>query len=363
MSMSIALIGCGRIAKKSHTKAIIDNSNLLQCRYACDLEIENANSFTRTLEACGLRRALVTKNYEDVLTDDSIDGVVVAVESGNHYRIVVEALDSGKHVLVEKPLALSTKHMNTMIQKARLNGLTLAVCHQNRFNPPVRCVRKKIEAGDFGKILYGTVQIRWSRDEVYYSQAPWRGTWKMDGGALMNQSIHGIDLLQWILGGDVEEVYGIVSKMKHPYIEAEDFGAAILKFKSGAVGIIEATTNVYPRNLEERLSVFGERGTAEIGGLAVNRIQTWMFDGENRHPLMDLPDPDTVYGNSHSEVYRDFHDAILNSKEPYVNGEEGKKAVDIVLAIYKSYKEKRPIRIDALSWSTDEMIDSLEHRR
>jgi len=360
--LRIMVVGCGRIAKKSHITALIENKSLFKCIYACDVAGANAKVFSELVSDSGAHKPIVINDYKRVLKNNEIEAVIVATESGTHYQIAKDALNTGKHVLVEKPLALSSEHMNQLLRVASQQSLKLAVCHQNRFNPPVQELRRKIDGGGFGKVLYGTVQIRWSRDRAYYSQAPWRGTWKMDGGALMNQAIHGIDLLQWMLGGDVDEVYGIVSNMKHSYIEAEDFGGAILKFKSGVVGIVEATTNVYPRNLEERLSIFGEKGTAEIGGIAVNRIQTWMFDGENRHPLMDLPDPETVYGNSHSEVYRDFHDAILNNKEPYVNGEEGRKAVDIVLAIYKSFKEKRPIKIDDLSWSTDEMIDSIEHR-
>jgi len=362
LKISVALIGCGRIAKKSHTEAIIANQDLIDCAYVCDLIEDNAHEFASKIVSNTETEPVITNNYRKLLSDPNLDAVVIATESGKHFKIAIDALNAGKHVLVEKPMALSTEHLSLMINKAREKNLKLAVCHQNRLNPPVQEVRKKIESGDFGKILYGAIQIRWSRNENYYKQAPWRGTWEMDGGALMNQSIHGIDLLQWMLGEDVEEVYGVISNMKHPYIEAEDFGTAILKFKNGVIGIIEATTNIYPKNLEEKLSIFGEKGTVIIGGLAVNRIETWNFPNESSHPFMNLSDPETVYGHSHIAIYRDFAESITNDKEPYINGEEGRKAVDIVLAIYKSFKEKRAVRINDLNWSTKAMISIFKNK-
>lgn len=362
MKLQIGMIGCGRIAKKSHTEAMIANRDSIDCVYACDLVEEKAHEFASIIASNTRAKPRTTNSYKRLLSDPNLDAVVIATESGKHFRIAMDALEAGKHVLVEKPMALSTEHLSLMINKAREKSLKLAICHQNRFNPPVQEVRRRIESGDFGKILYGTIQIRWSRNENYYKQAPWRGTWEMDGGALMNQSIHGIDLLQWMLGGDVEEVYGIILNMEHPYIEAEDFGAAILKFKNGAIGIIEATTNVYPKNLEEKLSIFGEKGTAIIGGIAVNRIETWNFPNESSHPFMNLSDPETVYGHSHIDTYRDFAESIINDREPYINGEEGRKAVDIVLAIYKSFKKKRAVQISDLDWSTKAMISVFENK-
>lgn len=360
--LKIGIIGCGRVAKKSHTEAIIANQDLIDCTYACDLVEENAREFALMIASNTRVNPNITNNYKELLFDPNLDAIVIATESDKHFKIVMDTLEVGKHVLVEKPIALSTEHLSIMINKAHEKKMKLAVCHQNRFNPPIQEVRKKIESGDFGKILYGTIQIRWSRNENYYKQASWRGTWEMDGGALMNQSIHGIDLLQWMLGGNVEEVYGVISNMRHPYIEAEDFGTAILKFKNGVIGIIEATTNIYPKNLEEKLSIFGEKGTVIIGGLAVNRIETWNFPNESSHPFMNLSDPETVYGHSHIAIYRDFAESIINDKEPYINGEEGRKAVDIVLAIYKSFKEKRAVRISNLDWSTKAMISIFENK-
>ena len=325
-------------------EALSENSDLFDLIVVCDLIEDKAMNFARKYEEKVGKKAEVTTRAEDVFSRQDVDAVVVATDSGSHYELTVRALESGKHVLVEKPMALSTRHMDHMIELSRRKNLKLAVSFQNRFNPPVRELRKKIDEGAFGRIFYGVASIRWNRNEDYYKQADWRGTWRNDGGVLMNQSTHNIDLLQWMLGGEVEEVIGRLENFNHPYIEAEDFGVGIVKFKNGAVGIIEGTSVVYPRNLEETLSIFGERGTVKLGGLAVNRIEVWRFEGEESHPMMNLPDPDTVYGYGHIPLYRDFYESIEEDRDPAVPGEEGRKAVDIVLAIYKSHLEKRPVK-------------------
>jgi predicted dehydrogenase len=168
----------------------------------------------------------------------------------------------------------------------------------------------------------------------YYSQAPWRGTWKHDGGTLMNQCIHNIDLLQWMLGGEIETVYGQTGRFIRD-IEAEDFGAIIIRFKSGAIGIVEGSACVYPKNLEATLSVFGERGTAVVGGMAVNKIETWRFADEKDYDWIDGgADVQNVYGNGHTPLYEDFIDAVRNGRKPYISGEDAKIALDIVLKVY-----------------------------
>jgi predicted dehydrogenase len=300
---------------------------------------------------------LYPKIYQDYssLLDSDIDFVVIATESGNHYKNTIDFLNAGKHVLVEKPMALSTEQMDEMIELAKKKKLKLGVCFQNRFNPPIQELRKAVDNNDFGKIFHVTARILWNRNENYYKQAPWRGSWEIDGGTLMNQCSHNIDLLQWTIGSEVEELYAVTRNFNHDYIEAEDFGTAILKFKNGSVGIIEGTANVYPRNLEETLTVSGEKGTVVIGGLAVNRIQTWRFDGVEDHPFMNLPDPETVYGNGHVPLLKDFAKAIIEDRDPYITGEEGRKTVDIILGMYKSTKENKPVKFPLGKFGTEEM--------
>ncbi len=325
-------------------EALWKNSEIFDLVAVCDLIEDKAMHFSRKYYELSGKKPEITTNAEEIFNREDIDAVAIATDSGSHYPLTMRALEEGKHVLVEKPMALSTKHMDEMISLSRKKGLKLAVSFQNRFNPPVVELRKKIESGAFGKIFYGVASIRWNRNEDYYKQADWRGKWASDGGVLMNQSTHNIDLLQWMLGGQVEEVIGTLKNFNHPYIEAEDFGAAIVKFKNGAVGIIEGTSVVYPKNLEETLSIFGEKGTVKLGGLAVNRIEVWRFEGEDSHPYMNLPDPDTVYGEGHVPLYRDFYEAIDQDRDPAVPGEEGRKATDIVLAIYKSHLTGKPVK-------------------
>ncbi|ODN30752.1 Gfo/Idh/MocA family protein [Fervidobacterium thailandense] len=353
--LKMALVGCGRIGSTKHVEAIIKNIDVLEPVAMCDVVEEKARATSsKILERVGVEPRVYT-DFIRMVESEELDFVAVATESGYHYEITIELLKRGLHVLVEKPMALSTKHMDEMINLARSKNLKLGVCFQNRFNPPIVELRKKVESGAFGKINYGVATIRWNRDENYYRQAPWRGTWKLDGGTLMNQCTHNIDLLQWMLGGEIEEVYGVIRKFNHPYIEAEDFGGAVVKFKNGAVGLIEGTATVYPRNLEETLSIFGDHGTVVIGGLAVNRIQVWRFPGEDSHPFMNLPDPDTVYGHGHVPLYRDFYEAIVEDREPKIPGEEGRKAVEIVLGIYKSALENKPVKFP-FEFSTEEML-------
>ncbi|ABR30913.1 Gfo/Idh/MocA family protein [Thermosipho melanesiensis] len=342
--LRIGLIGCGRIGTKKHMEALIENADKMETVAFCDIKKEKAQKCARIFEERTGKKVEVETNYKKLLMREDIDAVAIATESGKHYEITMEALTNGKHVLVEKPMALSTKHADEMVELAKRKNLKLGVCFQNRFNPPIQELRKKVEEGAFGKIYYGVATIRWNRNEEYYKQASWRGTWEQDGGALMNQCTHNIDLLQWMLGGEIEEVYGVIRNFRHPYIEAEDFGGAIIKFKGGRVGIIEGTTDVYPRNLHEKLGIFGEKGTVVIGGLAVNRIEEWRFEGEEGHPFMNLPDPDTVYGNGHVKLYRDFVEAIEEGRNSYITGEEGKKAVEIVLAIYRSAMTGKPVK-------------------
>ena len=378
MKLRAALIGCGRIGTKKHIEAFAANSDLIDLVAVCDLVPEKAERAAeeymkrqeislvrgekeRTSEKnemqhgqdivssspaseCALQRPRVISDYKDLLSTN-IDFVTIATESGNHYKNTIDFLSAGKHVLVEKPMALSSEHMEQMIALSRKKKLKLAVCVQNRFNPPVQELRKAIDSGKFGRVFTATARILWNRNEEYYKQASWRGTWAMDGGTIMNQCAHNIDLLQWMLGGDVQEIFAMTENYNHPYIETEDFGAAIVRFKNGSIGIIEGTANVYPKNLEETLSVFGEKGTVVLGGLAVNKIQTWRFEGEDSHSFMSLPDPETVYGSGHITAFEDFARAIIEDREPFVNGEEGKKSVEIILGIYKSAREGVPVKL------------------
>lgn len=365
--ITVALIGCGRISFK-HIEAYVKNSDIMTMVAACDPKVERAKAKADEYhkEMPVINEPSVFSDYRQMLTELKPDMVTVATESGKHADIVVDCLEAGCHVIVEKPMALSTTDADRMIATAKRNSRKLAVCFQNRFNAPVQKLRAARDAGRFGRLLHGMVQIRWNRNEGYYAEAPWRGTWEQDGGTLMNQCTHGIDLLQWMLGEDAERVQAQTRRFMRP-IDAEDFGVAIVEFKSGAVGVIEGTADVYPTNLNETLSLFGETGSVVIGGLAVNKLETWRFadaetvgDTEVKVLSSDEKDPPTVYGFGHAALFRDVVEAIGSGREPLVTGERGKKALEIILAIYKSQKTGLPVDLPC-DFSTLEMRGTFVH--
>ncbi|MEL3911671.1 Gfo/Idh/MocA family oxidoreductase [Treponema pedis] len=360
MKHKIALIGCGRISFK-HIEAFVSMQDTVEFVAACDPVSERAEE-----KKCEYQKSVADANvkvfadYKEMLKICKPEIVTIATESGKHKDIAVHCLKNGAHVICEKPMALSTADANEMIDTAKQNGKKLAVCFQNRFNAPVVKTREALENGRFGRMLHGMIQIRWNRNESYYEQAKWRGTWAQDGGTLMNQCTHGIDLLQWMMGEDAVRVQAQTRRFMRP-IEAEDFGCAIVEFASGAVGIIEGTADIYPKNLNETLSLFGTDGSVVIGGLAVNKTETWRFadaekigDTEEKILNPNEKDPPTVYGFGHTALFRDFIVAVEQNREPLVSGEKGKKALEIILAIYKSQKTGMPVELPC-NFSTLEM--------
>lgn len=363
---TVALIGCGRISYK-HIEAFAKNADLMRLVATCDPVKERAEA--RAEEYRKLINGAVVKvfsDYKQLVEELSPDIVTIATESGKHPAIAIDCLEAGAHVICEKPMALSTKDADAMVATARRANRSLAVCFQNRFNAPVQRLREARDAGRFGRMLHGMVQVRWNRGEAYYAEAPWRGTWAQDGGTLMNQCTHGIDLLQWMMGEDAVRVQAQTRRFIRP-IEAEDFGAAIVEFRSGAVGIIEGTADIYPTNLNETLSIFGENGSVVIGGIAVNKLETWRFAdaeivGDTEQAVLnpDEKNPPTVYGFGHAALFRDFVEAIAMGRDPLVSGEKGKKALEIILAIYKSQKTGKAVDLPC-EFSTEEMYGSFAH--
>ena len=267
--MKYALIGCGRIAV-NHMKAAINNK--LEIVAVCDVLPEKMEAL---LEKYDLQNDPSIKRYTDykqMLAENDITLASIATESGIHAQIALYCIDHGVNVIIEKPMAMSMDDAEEIVRRSEEKHVKVSACHQNRFNVAVQQMRKALETGRFGKISHGSIHVRWNRDHSYYDQAPWRGTWAQDGGCLMNQCIHGIDLLRWMMGNEVEEVYGVTKQQFHDYLECEDIGMAVVKFKNGAVGTIEGTTNVYPKNLEETLYLFGETGTVKLGGTSTNNI-------------------------------------------------------------------------------------------
>lgn len=355
------LIGCGRIAP-NHIAAAIANDESIEIVAVCDIAPENMEIVLRAIPE--EKRAKIHRytEYPEMLSIETLELVAIATESGKHAQIGLDVIAAGCNIIVEKPIALSIRDADLLIMAAEANHVLVCACHQNRFNKSIMKIRSAVEENRFGGMLHGAAHIRWNRGEDYYSQAPWRGTWEQDGGALMNQCIHNIDLLRWMMGDDIDEVFAYTANLMHPYIATEDLGLALIKFKNGAYGFIEGTTNVYPKNLEETLYLFGRLGTVKAGGKSVNKIEEWSFadneDDSNEVKAKYQENPPNVYGYGHTPLYSDVVDAIRNKRKPYVDGEAGKRALELVLAIYLSAKEGRPVKLPLCSMSTMEMKGS-----
>ncbi len=339
--MNYALIGCGRIST-NHIKAAVENS--IDIIAVCDIVAENMESLLAKHELADSSINRYT-DYKEMLEKEKPAFVSIATESGNHAEIALYCIEKGIHVIIEKPMALSIEDFNKIIELSEEKNIKVCACHQNRFNKSVQKMRAALENGDFGKLSHGTIHVRWNRNKDYYTQAAWRGTWAQDGGALMNQCIHGIDLLRWTMGDEIEEVYGVTKQVFHDYLECEDLGTAIVKFKNGATGIIEGTTNVYPKNLEETLYIFGEKGTVKLGGKSVNTIDVWDFESSTENFTGFSEQTENVYGNGHTSVWADFTDAITKDRKPYIDAYDGKRAVELILAIYKSSFSKKAVKL------------------
>lgn len=282
-----------------------------------------------------------------MMQSEAIDVVVVLTESGHHARHVVELAQYGKHVVVEKPMALTLTDADAMIKACDRAGVRLFVVKQNRFNVPVVKTRAALDAGRFGKMVLGTVRVRWCRPQSYYDQDSWRGTWALDGGVLTNQASHHVDLLEWMMG-DVESVFAR-SSTALAKIEAEDTAVVVLKFSSGALGIIEATTAARPTDLEGSLSLLGEGGTVEIGGFAVNEMKVWRFvtpqDGDDTVLSKFSVNPPSVYGFGHQAYYEHVVDCIEHDKRHLVDGLEGRRSLELINAIYESIETGLEVKL------------------
>jgi predicted dehydrogenase len=283
----------------------------------------------------------------EMMRRERIDVVTILTESGHHARDVLALAPYGRHIVVEKPMALTLDDADAMIRTCDAAGVKLFVVKQNRFNVPVVKLREALEAGRFGRLVLGTVRVRWCRTQAYYDQDAWRGTWALDGGVLTNQASHHVDLLEWMMG-DVESVFAR-SATALVDIEAEDTAVVVLKFRNGALGIIEATTAARPRDLEGSISILGERGTVEIGGFAVNEMKTWEFAervaGDDEVMRKYSVNPPSVYGFGHHAYYEHVVDCIVNDRQHLVDGLEGRRSLELISAVYESIETGREVAL------------------
>ncbi|MDA9022794.1 Gfo/Idh/MocA family oxidoreductase [Alphaproteobacteria bacterium] len=330
--LRIGLMGCGRVSKRHSELLGLNKIQGAVLAGVCDSDLGRAREVGHCFSVP------YYSSVKQLLEKEKIDVVSILTESGNHAKHAVEVASRGKHVIVEKPMALTLSDADQMISACDHAGVKLFVVKQNRFNVPVLKLKKAIDSGRFGKMILGTVRVRWCRPQDYYDQADWRGTWALDGGVLTNQAIHHVDMLEWMMG-DVESVFAYSTRALAK-IEAEDTVAVTLKFRNGALGVIEATTATRPRDLEGSISVLGEGGTVEIGGFAVNQMKTWSFsepmpEDDSVMERYSVNPPD-VYGYGHKAYYDYVVDCISNGGPHLIDGLVGRKSLELVNAIYES---------------------------
>lgn len=358
--MKYALIGTGRISV-NHIASAMKHSDKLDFVAVCDIVPENMEN---ALAKAGYQKPIKKyTDYQQMIKECQPDLVAIATDSGSHAEIGLFCLQNGCNVIIEKPIAMSIHDAQQLIDTAKAHNKVLCACHQNRFNKSIQKIRAALEAGRFGKISHIAAHVRWNRNENYYSQAPWRGKWASDGGCLMNQCIHNADLMYWMLG-DIDEVFAYTNNAQHPYIEGEDLGLALIKAKNGAYGLFEGTVNVFPKNLEETLYIFGEKGTVKAAGTSVNLIEEWNFSDMTEADQTVKEEcheaPPNVYGFGHQYVYADVIDAIETDRKPLIDGEQGKRALELILAIYKSKKTGLPVKLPLDDFSTLEMVGTFD---
>jgi UDP-N-acetyl-2-amino-2-deoxyglucuronate dehydrogenase len=335
----IALLGCGRIAKRHSDLLGGGHINGAKLVGVCDGIRARADAISSRFDVPAYY------DLEQLLEQRDVDVVSVLTPSGLHPAHAIAVAKAGKHVVVEKPMALRLEDADAMIEACDAAGVKLFVVKQNRFNVPVVKAREALDAGRFGRLVLGTVRVRWCREQSYYDQDAWRGTWAYDGGVLANQASHHIDMLEWFFG-DVVSVHAraITALVK---IEAEDTAIATLKFRNGALGIIEATTAVRPTDLEGSLSILGEKGAVEIAGFAVNQIRHWRFVAEldsDKEVIENYSvNPPNVYGFGHQAYYEHVVDCLQNQSPALVDGFQGRKSLELISALYESIETGREV--------------------
>ncbi len=332
----IALTGCGRISH-SHVDAIskVDGLDLVA---VCDGDPERAKAVAEPLGIPWF------KSDEEMIRGVECDVIAICTPSGMHPGQGIIAAKAGKHVVTEKPMAISLKGADDLVRACDAAYVHLFVVKQNRLNEPVKMLKTAVETGRFGRIYLASCTVFWARPQSYYDQAPWRGTWEFDGGAFMNQASHYVDLMQWLMG-PVESVMAKTATLARK-IETEDTGVAVLRFRSGALGVMEVTMLTYPRNMEGSITLLGEKGSAKIGGTAVNKVEHWEFadplpDDERIRSIES--NPPSVYGYGHEGYYRNVLAVLRGEAEPETDGRGGRKSLEVILGIYESARTGRNV--------------------
>jgi UDP-N-acetyl-2-amino-2-deoxyglucuronate dehydrogenase len=336
----VAVVGCGRISK-NHFEAI-QRLEGLQLSAVCDTNSDRACAAGRELGVTAFT------SLDELLRADVCDVVAICTPSGLHASQGAAAARAGKHVITEKPMAITLSQADELVQACDTARVHLFVVKQNRLNPPIQLLKRAIEKGRFGRVFMANVTVRWQRPQDYYDAESWRGTWEFDGGAIMNQASHYVDLIQWLVG-PVESVMAKTATQARR-IEAEDSGVAVLKFRSGALGVIEVNVLTYPRNFEGSLTILGEYGSVKIGGTAVNKVEHWQFaEYDDDDKLVESgavnTNPTSVYGFGHAGYYENVLAVLQGRAKPDTDGRAGRKSLELILGIYESARTGRQVPI------------------
>jgi UDP-N-acetyl-2-amino-2-deoxyglucuronate dehydrogenase len=334
-----ALIGCGRIAN-NHFDSVNAHAEHCELTDVCDVDP------TALAAAVAKTGARGHTSLTSLLAHSSADCVVLTTPSGLHPAQAAEAARAGFDVMTEKPMATRWTDGRAMVRACDEAGVRLFVVKQNRRNRTLQLLKQAVQQGRFGRIYMVGVNVFWTRPQAYYDSAAWRGTWEFDGGAFMNQASHYVDLLDWVVG-PVESVMAYTGTLARD-IEVEDTGVAALKWRSGAMGSINVTMLTYPKNLEGSITILGEKGSVRVGGVAVNEIKHWEF--ETPDP-MDVQIADasyqttSVYGFGHPLYYRNVIDTLRGEAHPEIDGREGLKSLELLIAMYMSARDGKRISL------------------
>jgi predicted dehydrogenase len=339
--LAFALVGCGSIAKK-HAHVLSEYLEDARIGAFVDLDLSRAREFAARYGAPAF------SSIQEMMRDvgDDIDVFSVLTPSGAHCANVIELSEYGRPIVVEKPLALRLDDADRMIEACDAHGVKLFVVHQNRYNPPIVKAREALEQGRFGRLVLGTVRLRWTRDQAYYDSASWRGTWAHDGGVFMNQAVHHIDMLSWFMGS--AESIRSMAATRLVRIEAEDTGVAIIRYNSGALGVLEATTATRPTDLEGSISILGEKGSVVIGGFFMNQLVTWQF--ADKQPIDDVifekygKNP-PEFGHNLGEYLKGVVASLTTKKAALVDGLEGRKSLELITALYESIENDADVQL------------------
>ncbi|WP_371069799.1 Gfo/Idh/MocA family protein [Sediminibacillus sp. JSM 1682029] len=354
MNYSIGLIGCGYIAQK-HIETI---SNLSNAKLAAvsDLQKERMDAVVSEYRDKKKTTQAIKQytDYHDLLSDPTVDIVVIAVVSGLHAEIAKQALQLQKHIILEKPISLSLQDADEINKLAQVNNRKVLVCHQMRYRPFMSRLKELIQEGYFGKLYMGVASIRINRSKDYFQAADWRGSWSMDGGMLVNQGIHLVDLLVWLLGEPIT-IYGEIANHSHDVKDIEDVATGIISFSNNVKGVIDANTVTKPVNIGYQLSIFAEKGTVSIGGPGLDKIDRCYIQGHERlsEELKELAERK----EEHCRMYENFIESLEENACLLVTGEEGKKALELIFGLYRSHQQGKVIPLPLSSFSTKTMLD------